>query len=232
MLASPPKDNRLPAGEPCALYYFPEIPSGTNKDNAAALPTKFTSGPFKGNKDRALQEKNNQDPEQIQSLVEDAFSKGLEQGRAEMIAAQKENVNTAVASLEASMNEMQRIRQRDVANMETEIVRLALVIAKKVIGKEIENGGVIQHVVKQAMEKVNDTRHLILKLNPMDLDAVHDLGQDLIPADDFGTVFRIEADETIQRGGCVIETKLGDIDARVDKQINIIEELLVDQLPK
>jgi flagellar assembly protein FliH len=222
----------LTSAEPCALYYFPEIPSGTKRDNAAASPAKFTSGPFKGDDNRAPQEADHQNSEQVQSLIEEAFGKGLEQGRAEMIAAQKETVNNAVAALEASMHEMQRIRQHDVDHMEAETVRLALAIAKKVIGNQTEHQAVIQHVVRQAMEKVNDTRHLIIKLNPKDLDAVHDLRQDLMPADDFGTVFRMEADETIQRGGCVIETKLGDVDARIDKQIKIIEELLVDQLPK
>ena len=130
------------------------------------------------------------------------------------------------------MHEMQRIRQRDVEHMEAETVRLALAIAKKVIGNQTEHQTVIQHVVKQAMQKVNDTRHLVIRLNPKDLDTVHDLRQELIPADDFGTVFRIEADEGVQRGGCVIETKLGDVDARIDTQIKIIEELLLDQLPK
>jgi flagellar biosynthesis/type III secretory pathway protein FliH len=233
LLASPPKDSRLSTAEPCALYYFPEIPSGTKKDNEAASTTRcFTSGSFKGNDNRASQKTDGQTAEQVQSLIKEAFNKGLEQGRAEMIAGHHDNINNAVAALEASMHEMQRIRQRDVEYMEVETVRLAVAIAKKVIGNQTEHQAVIQHVVKQAMQKVNDTRHLVIKLNPKDLDAVHDLRQELMPADDFGTVFRIEADEGVQRGGCVIETKLGDVDARIDTQIKIIEELLVDQLPK
>jgi flagellar assembly protein FliH len=233
LLASPPKDSRLSTAEPCALYYFPEIPSGTNRDNEAASPTRcFTSGSFKGNDNRPSQKTDGQTAEQVQSLIKEAFNNGLEQGRAEVIAGHQDNINKAVASLEASMHEMQRIRQRDVEHMEAETVRLALAIAKKVIGNQTEHQAVIQHVVKQAMQKVNDTRHLVIKLNPKDLDTVHDLRQELIPADDFGTVFRMEADEGVQRGGCVIETKLGDVDARIDTQIKIIEELLVDQLPK
>jgi len=116
--------------------------------------------------------------------------------------------------------------------METETVRLALAIAKKVIGHETEHGPVIQHVLKAAMKKVVDPRHLTIRLNPKDIDTVDGFKQELLLADDVGALLRLEADEMIQRGGCMIETKLGDLDARIDQQIKIIEDLLKDQLPK
>jgi flagellar biosynthesis/type III secretory pathway protein FliH len=65
-----------------------------------------------------------------------------------------------------------RIRRRDVERMETETVRLALAIARKIIGYETEQGEVIGHVVKTAMQKVADPRHLTLRLNPKDIDTV------------------------------------------------------------
>jgi flagellar biosynthesis/type III secretory pathway protein FliH len=55
---------------------------------------------------------------------------------------------------------------------------------------------------------------LTLRLNPKDIDTVKDFQQDLLPDDDVSTDLRLEADETIQRGGCIIETKLGDVDAQ------------------
>jgi flagellar assembly protein FliH len=33
-----------------------------------------------------------------------------------------------------------------------------------------------------------------------------------------------EAEESIQSGGCIIETDLGEIDARIDKQLQAVEE--------
>jgi flagellar biosynthesis/type III secretory pathway protein FliH len=50
--------------------------------------------------------------------------------------------------------------------------------------------------------------------------------------DDNHDGLRLEEDETILPGGCLIETQLGDVDARIDRQIKIIEEMLTDQLPK
>jgi flagellar assembly protein FliH len=220
------------ATESCALYYFPEIPCAAEQGKQTAMPSKFSSGPFGNNGQKATHQTSPQDPDQIQSMLKEAFEKGLEQGRAEMATTQQKQINNAVNAFETSINEMHRVRQHDIEQMEKETVRLALAIAKKIIGYETEHNTVVQQVVKQAMEKVNDTRQLVIRLNPLDLDALQQAKHGLIPGDDPGNDFRFEADEGIQRGGCVIETNRGDIDARIDRQIKVVEALLVEQLPK
>jgi flagellar assembly protein FliH len=233
LLANSPKDSPLSSAESCALYYFPEIPSRQEKGCATpSTPGQFVSGALERCGDRSSLGAKTQDQVQIQQLVEEAFNKGMDQGRAETTAAFKEKVDKGAAALKIAVEEMARIRQQDVERMESETVRLALAIAKKVIGHETEHGPVISHVLKAAMNQVADSRHLTVRLNPKDIDTVNGFKQELLLADDFGSVLRLEADEMIQQGGCIIETKLGDLDARIDQQIKIIEELLNDQLPK
>jgi len=233
LLANFPKDNPLSSAESCALYYFPEIPSSVEKSCAGgATHGQFVSGAHDRGGDRSTVSSQNQEKGQLQELIEEAFSKGVDQGRAETIAAQHEEVDKGVAAFKASVEEMARIRQQDVDRMEMETVRLALAIAKKVIGHETEHGSVIDHVVKSAMKKVVDPRHLAVRLNPKDIETVNGFKQEWLLSDDFGAALHLEADEAIQRGGCIIETKLGDVDARIDQQIRIIEELLNDHLPK
>ena len=233
LLANSPKDNALSSSESCALYYFPEIPGGQEKGCAtASTHGQFVSGALDRRDDRSAVGATPQAKEQIQQLTEAAFNKGRDQGRAETIAAQQEKVDQGAAALKRAVEEIARIRQRDVDRMETETVRLALAIAKRVIGYETEHGPVIQHVLKATMKKVVDPRHLTVRLNPKDIDTVNGFKQELLLADDFGALLRLEADEMIQRGGCMIETKLGDLDARIEQQIKIIEDLLKDRLPK
>ena len=233
MLANSPKDNPLSSPESCALYYFPEIPGSQEKGCATASTRgQFVSDALDRRDDRFPVGGPPQEKEPIQHLAEEAFNKGRGQGRAEAIAAQQEKIDHGAAALKCAVEEMVRIRKQDVDRMETETVRLALAIAKKIIGHETEHGPVINHVLKTAMKKVVDPRHLTVRLNPKDIDTVNGFKQELLLAEDFGAVLRLEADEMIQRGGCMIETKLGDLDARIDQQIKIIEELLKDQLPK
>ncbi|MFO7716060.1 FliH/SctL family protein [Desulfosarcina sp.] len=232
-MANAPKDNPMPAVDSCALYYFPEIPCGMENDSPAACTHgHFVGGTPNPNEDGSALHGRVQDRDQTRALVDEAFKKGMDQGRAEAIAAQQKKVDQAAVALKAAVEQMIRIRQRDLDRMETETVRLAVAIARKVIGHETEHGSIIGHVVKAAMKKVTDPRHLTLRLNPKDIDTVNGIQRECLPPDGFGPGFRIQADETIQQGGCIVETKLGDVDARIDRQIGIIAELLTDQLPK
>ena len=107
-----------------------------------------------------------------------------------------------------------------------------IVHIKKIIAHETDHGQTITHVVKAAMKKVADPRQLCVKLNPLDLDAVKAIRNELLMTDDFGSELHLESDDAVKRGGCIIETQLGDVDARIDQQIKIVEELLTEQLPK
>jgi flagellar assembly protein FliH len=175
--------------------------------------------------------RNPEDSEQVRALIDEAFADGAEQGRAETMAAHQARVDKAVGALQAAVEEMARQRRHDIRRMETETVRLALAIAKKIIGTAADQGETIAHVVKAAMQKVADPRQLLLRLNPADIEAVDAFKQELLMDGDVGAVMRLEADDTIERGGCVIETGRGDIDARIEQQIKVIEALLEDQLP-
>jgi flagellar assembly protein FliH len=233
LLANSPKNSSLSSADSCALYYFPEIPCSFEKEPApASTPDHFVNGAFDRKDDRGSANSQPQDSEQIQQLIEEAFNKGMEQGRAEVVASQQEQVDGAALALREALGEMARLRRRDVDQMETETLRLALAIAKKIIGYETETGSVIGPVVKMAMQKVADPRHLTVRLNPRDIDTVKTFKGEWFPDDEVGAVFRLEADEAIGRGGCIVETNLGDVDARIDQQIRIIEARLTELLPK
>lgn len=233
MLANLPKDNPWASAESCALYYFPEIPSSQEKGCAASSkPGQFVSDALDRSDDASSAGMQSQKKNLIQPLIEEAFNKGVDQGRAEAIAAQQEMVESGAAALNSAVQEVARVRQQDIDRMETETVRLALAIAKTIIAHEAEHGPVIGHVLKSAMKKVVDPRHLTVRLNPRDIDTVNGMAQELLNVDDCGAALHLVADEMIQCGGCIIETKLGDVDARIDQQIKIVEELLKDQLPK
>lgn len=233
MLADAPKDNRSTLSESCALYYFPEIPCGAEKERAKQpKPDCFVGMGLGSDPDGSAANGNLEDSDDVRQLVEEAFNKGMAQGRAEAAAASQEKVDQAVTALRAAIDEMEKIRTRDRERMEIETVRLALAIAKKIIRYETEHGKVIENVVKAAMQQVADPRKLTLRLNPRDIEAASALGDQFQNGEDADSQLALEGDETVGRGGCVIETRLGDVDARIDQQIKVIEELLNDQLPK
>lgn len=249
MLADTCKHDPATDGAPLALYSFPEISSSGKMPIAPCASAPFIGGSTLStdevmiplttkSQDSASAQDCGDEVEagpDIEALETAAFNNGLEKGRAEGRAEAteelKKTVENAASALNAALTSLEQVCRQNLQRMETETVRLALAIAKKVIGTETEKPLVIQHVVRMAMEKVTNPRHLVLRLNPADIEAITAIKSELI-ADDADMSLSLQPDSAIQRGGCIIETQLGDVDARIDQQIKMIETLLTDKLPR
>ena len=225
------KDLPLPEADTCGRYCFPEI-SGVAEADPLWRPADdhFVDGATNADADGTGSPTDPPAGDRAAERIQMAYQDGLAQGRAEALASVQEPVSQATAALTLAADELLRVRTQDLARMEVETVRLALAIAKKIVGVEAAQGEAICHVVRAAMEKVGDPRGLTLKLNPRDVEAIRRCEPAAFLDDAGDTPFRIEPDEGIARGGCMIETQLGDVDARIDQQINIMEALLIDAL--
>jgi len=105
------------------------------------------------------------------------------------------------------------------------VVELALAIAQKVICREISTDReTVVHVAKKALATVDDPGRIKIKLNPSDLQFINETKYQLSNLTANVNHVAFEAEESIQSGGCIIETELGEIDARIEKQLQAIEE--------
>lgn len=231
MLADATKNDPTLSPEAFSLYYFPEIPAGGEKYSSSdrERPT-FISGTANGSTQRPDPKRGTHESSQAQSAVDEAFSRGVEKGRAEMKATYQETVDRTVSALNHAIEELIRVHRHDQASKEKETVRLALAIARRIIGGERGNETVIQHVVHEAMQKVSDPRQLTIRLNPEDIEVVSQMRDRLLPDEASDAAIHLQPDDSIGRGGCIIETRLGDVDARIEQQIGIVEALLSAEL--
>ena len=137
-----------------------------------------------------------------------------------------------IQSLQESLSQLTQLRQRINQQIEHEVVELTLAIARKIICHEAAIGrDTILWVVAEALKYVVDDRRITIKMNPADLQFMQDAKHQF--SGRLSTLQRVsfEADESISSGGCRIETESGDIDARLDRQLHVIEESLRSQLP-
>lgn len=231
-MAEAPKNDPTFRPETFALYYFPEIPAhGQQRTVDKRKDATFISGTASTVRGVDSGE-GAQESLQSQAAIEDAFNRGLEKGRADMMAAYEERFEKSTAALTNAMDELARVHHRDIALKESEIVRLAVAIAKRIIGDARNDASVVQHVVTKAIQKVSDPRELTIRLNPEDVDVIAEMKATLLPGEDSDTVIHLQPDASIGRGGCIIETKLGDVDARIEQQVSIIETMLSAELTR
>lgn len=122
---------------------------------------------------------------------------------AKQTAAQFANL---LANLDDQWNAMEE-------EMAVAITRTAVQLARQVVRHELAtNPEVIAHVAQEAVSAiVLSARHLVVRLNPADQPLVAAGAGEALKARDV----RLVADAGVEAGGCVVESDLGQVDARI-----------------
>jgi flagellar assembly protein FliH len=111
------------------------------------------------------------------------------------------------------------------------VIETAFEVAKKIIQREISRETIINDNVRSAINKVMGANEVRLKMHPSDTDQLSEDSKKLIHGGSFNKI-KIEPDERIEQGGCLIETEIGSVDARISTQLNEMQRFLEDSLIK
>ena len=113
------------------------------------------------------------------------------------------------------------------ANAEGDLRALAVRIAEKILGRELAlDGNAVVDVAAEALRHVGEPRELVLRCSPDDLAALERGKPRLIERCRAAQALSFSPDDAIARGGCIIETELGVVDARLSTQLEAIERAL------
>lgn len=164
---------------------------------------------------------------------ERAYRKGLADGKAQGLNEGEhtgfeqgtKKIEPLITSIKEALIQLNSLREETYQQIEKQVVELALAIARKVICREISTDKeTVVCVAKEALAKVDDPGKINIKMNPSDLEFINETQYRIsnLIADVNNVTF--EAEDSVQSGGCVIETDLGEIDARIEKQIQAVEE--------
>ena len=223
------------------LHYFPNIPVDEPSDECLSFTSnrEFQRSHFKNSGSECAVEKPKPDvtktPVQpkgpsVEEIKENAFQNGFAEGQRVGFESGTKKVDPVINSLHQALVQLQNIRQEIHQELEKEVVRLALAIAKKIVCHEVKTAQeTVVCVAREALSRVENPGKIKIKLNPKDLQFINDTQSQLTQSLHNVDHIRFEAADSIQSGGCLIETDRGDIDARIEKQFQAIEEAFQTQ---
>ncbi len=141
----------------------------------------------------------------VAKLADEARTRGRSEAHAEVAALLvRANAERAVAG----------------ARDEADISALALDVARTLLGREVVvSSDVLRDVVRKAVGRVRRARRIVIRVHPDDAAAAREIGTGLLPAGVQPETFEIEPDLLVARGGAILETDLGEIDARIETQL-------------
>jgi type III secretion protein L len=143
-------------------------------------------------------------------------------------AGRKDGYEDGLRQWNAAVAEVNAARDKQVAESEPELIRLAVRIAQKIIGEELRiNPEAIVSLARECLQSLGRERALTIRIPAADIEVVRRRIVLLREAAGPNRSIEVVADATISPGSCIVESEYGVIDARLETQLRCLEEILL-----
>ena len=164
--------------------------------------------------------------ERSEALVETTKADAQAAGHAAGTAAADREMSDMMSTMR-NLVDMARVeRHKLMESAEPELVRLAVGIAERVLHQQIAlDRGVVVEMAKVAIARLVEKESITVRVNPGDLERMKEHRDELLDSGEIKN-FRVVEDQRVDRGGVLVETDGGTIDARISTQLNEAKRVL------
>ena len=164
----------------------------------------------------------------LQQAKEDGLRQGLEEAGQKTASRLQQAAERSSAIIAAAEQEAAQM----LTEAEPKIIELVMAISRKVINDEVaERPAVVLNLVRSALERVRDQEKINIHVSPDDYELILKARRDLQGVVGAERSLTVSADPVQERGGCLIETSFGTVEAGVDTQLEAIKRTLLELLP-
>jgi len=165
-----------------------------------------------------------------EAIEMEAYQQGLEMGQVEGQKMALKRLEPLADTLLKALNEVEGLRKTLTERHLTDLLDVVLAISEKVIHREIHLApDIILETIKAASVHLADTDAVILRLHPSDYEYIREIEELLKEKLTGRKNISFVEDGSIDRGGVLIETELGNIDATIRSQIDLIRDVLMEK---
>jgi flagellar assembly protein FliH len=166
--------------------------------------------------------------EQVERRATQARQEGFREGEAAGRSRAAVEAQPALEKLARSIEEIARLRPRLLRESEAELVELAMGIARRILRRELSvDAEALQGLVKGALEKLSAREICRIRAHP---ELEPGIRRCLERESQSG--IQVIGDATLERGGILVETSRGKLDASLETQLAEIGRGLADRLPE
>ena len=191
-----------------------------------------------GNVDKAkegvmqlLQDAINKAKKQVGEIKSNArkqgYDTGFEEGFNKGKESAKEEFSPVLETTQQLVEELSIFRKEMYNKVEREMIEMVIALTKKVIHFEFSTReDAVQDMIRLAVQSVLDRESLVIKIHPTDKEYAENFRPELHHM--FSDIKNITfvAASGMARGGCIVETNFGVIDARIEKLEEQIDRIL------
>ncbi len=169
---------------------------------------------------------------QHDKIVSEARSEGFEQGSQEGFEKGSAEVERLIERMHKILEAVMQRREEILQDTESQIVELVILMARKVIKILSENQkNVIMANTVAALRKVKTRGNVTLRVNIEDVKLTTAHADEFIQHVENVQGITVQEDSSVEKGGCIVETDFGAIDARISSQLTELENKILEVSP-
>jgi flagellar assembly protein FliH len=169
---------------------------------------------------------------QIIEIEHESREKGYKAGREAGFKDGQAEVTRLIDRLGTIVSHAVDVREEIIKSSEKQMVNIILTVCRKVIKDEIgERKDVVLNNIRAALQKIKGRDRVDIRVNFADLELTTSNKDELIKMLESLKKVNVYEDSRVDRGGVIITTDVGEIDARVSTQLDEIEEAIRNAEP-
>ncbi len=162
---------------------------------------------------------------QVDTIKQQAHEQGLQEARAQVDSEVNAAVEVLRSKLTNTLNELEQVYGLIATRAEQDLVQLSLAMARKIVHREVQTDrDIVLTLARVALSRLHPRAVATVRLHPDDY-AYANTHRELLGT---SCVVELLADPEIGRGGCVVRSEHGDVDARIEQQFSLIERGFFD----
>ncbi|MCB0362076.1 MAG: hypothetical protein KDD35_05125 [Bdellovibrionales bacterium] len=163
----------------------------------------------------------------------EAYDLGLIEGSEKAFGEKQAEIEDKLASLDALLDQFEGIKQRLMAENERQIIEMVVQVAGRIALKQIEEDPQsILYTLEMVMADVHKEEEVRLSLSASDSSTIELFRQKSDKKAQEFKHLKLEINENIRAGGCILETNYGIIDATIEQRVERVLLAMRERMPK
>lgn len=166
------------------------------------------------------------------AAYKEGYAKGYDEGFEKSFADGNNDLTKLNEKLKKILAETINKRNEIIDTAEAQLIEVAILIAKRVVKMLTEKDkGIVIRNIQEALRRIKGRTKITIRVNIDDLEISARHKDEFYQMLDKIEGVTVLEDPNVDVGGCMIETDFGDIDARINTQLNEIETAIKEVEP-
>jgi len=170
-----------------------------------------------------------------QQIKEQAEKEGFKKGFAEGLEAGQQKCKEEYDRITLEVVEKLKLAGEDyikhieglTASLQPRILDLITVILSSILKQKVNNDDeLVIRTVKEAIKNLTERDAVVISAHASQVDKIREHKSEILSASNMITDIEIYQDEEVTRGGCILSSQSGIIDARIESQLEVVSDVI------